>query len=109
MRQELQQIFHKFIGDPYIPELRITDVVEILIIAVIVYEIMLWIKNTKAWMLLKGLLMLGLFILVAYVFRMHAILYLARESISILAFFREASSPAGLQKTLPRDMVTMIS
>ncbi len=86
MRQELQQIFHKFIGDPYIPELRITDVVEILIIAVIVYEIMLWIKNTKAWMLLKGLLMLGLFILVAYVFRMHAILYLARESISILAF-----------------------
>ena len=80
MQQELKQIFQKFIGDPYIPELRITDVVEILIIAVIVYEIMLWIKNTKAWMLLKGLLMLGVFILV------HAILYLARESISILAF-----------------------
>ncbi|EOS39992.1 TIGR00159 family protein [Lachnospiraceae bacterium] len=86
MQQELKQIFQKFIGDPYIPELRITDVVEILIIAVIVYEIMLWIKNTKAWMLLKGLLMLGVFILVAYVFKMHAILYLARESISILAF-----------------------
>ena len=86
MQQEKKQIFQKFIGDPYIPELRITDVVEILIIAVIVYEIMLWIKNTKAWMLLKGLLMLGVFILVAYVFKMHAILYLARESISILAF-----------------------
>ena len=38
MQQELKQIFQKFIGDPYIPELRITDVVEILIIAVIVYE-----------------------------------------------------------------------
>ena len=74
MRQELQQIFHRFIGDPYIPELRITDIVEILIIAVVVYEIMLWIKNTKAWMLLRGLLMLGVFILVAYVFKMHAIL-----------------------------------
>ena len=84
MQQEIKQILHKLIGDPYIPELRITDIVEILIIAVIVYEIMLWIKNTKAWMLLRGLLMLGLFILVAYVFRMHAILYLARES--ILAF-----------------------
>ena len=86
MQQEIKQILHKLIGDPYIPELRITDIVEILIIAVIVYEIMLWIKNTKAWMLLRGLLMLGLFILVAYVFRMHAILYLARESIGILAF-----------------------
>ena len=74
MQQEIKQILHKLIGDPYIPELRITDIVEILIIAVIVYEIMLWIKNTKAWMLLRGLLMLGLFILVAYVFRMHAIL-----------------------------------
>lgn len=86
MQQEIKQILHKLIGDTYIPELRITDIVEILIIAVIVYEIMLWIKNTKAWMLLRGLLMLGLFILVAYVFRMHAILYLARESIGILAF-----------------------
>ena len=64
MQQEIKQILHKLIGDPYIPELRITDIVEILIIAVIVYEIMLWIKNTKAWMLLRGLLMLGLFILV---------------------------------------------
>ena len=86
MQQEIKQILHKLIGDPYIPELRITDIVEILVIAVIVYEIMLWIKNTKAWMLLRGLLMMGLFILVAYVFRMHAILYLARESIGILAF-----------------------
>lgn len=86
MQQEIKQILHKLIGDPYIPELRITDIVEILIIAVVVYEIMLWIKNTKAWMLLRGLLMLGLFILVAYVFRMHAILFLAKESIGILAF-----------------------
>ena len=43
----------------YIPELQLKDIVEIVIIAVIVYEIMLWIKNTKAWMLLRGIIMLA--------------------------------------------------
>ena len=38
------------------PNIHIKDVIEILIVAVIVYEIMLWIKNTKAWMLLRGII-----------------------------------------------------
>ena len=75
-------IIRKYIGEWYIPAIRLTDIAEILIITVIVYEIMLWIKNTKAWMLLKGMVMLGVFILFAYIFRMHTILYLARESVS---------------------------
>ena len=52
---------------------------------IIVYEIMLWIKNTKAWMLLRGMLMLGGFILLAWLFQMNTILYLAKESINVLA------------------------
>ena len=86
MQQWMKSYLEKLMNGLYIPSLSVTDIMEILIIAVVVYEIMLWIKNTKAWMLLRGLLMLGVFILVAYVFKMHAILYLARESISILAF-----------------------
>lgn len=86
MQQRIVGILQEFIGDKYIPSIRLTDIIEILIITVIVYQIMLWIKNTKAWMLLKGLVMLGVFILIAYVFKMHTILYLAKESISILAF-----------------------
>lgn len=39
-----------------IPTIRITDIIEIFIIAVIVYKILVWIKNTKAWMLLKGIM-----------------------------------------------------
>ncbi len=71
--------------DGYIPRIQIMDVIEILIVAVIVYEIMLWIKNTKAWMLLRGIIMLGAFILVAWIFQMHTILYLAAQSINVLA------------------------
>ena len=48
----------------YFPAIEVKDVIEILIITVILYEIMLWIKNTKAWMLLRGIIMLGVFILI---------------------------------------------
>ena len=69
----------------YFPHIQIKDIIEILIVTIIVYEIMLWIKNTKAWMLLRGMLMLGGFILLAWLFQMNTILYLAKESINVLA------------------------
>ena len=40
----------------YLPSLKITDVIEILIISFVVYHIMVWIKNTKAWSLMKGVI-----------------------------------------------------
>ncbi len=85
MRQWMQMFFEDYITDKYIPTIHFTDVIEILIVALIVYEIMLWIKNTKAWMLLKGLIVLGVFILVASIFRMHTILFIASKSINVLA------------------------
>ena len=66
-----------------IPDIRITDVVEMIIIAVILYNVMLWIKNTRAWVLLKGLLVLFAFILLAYLFNMDTILWLADRTINV--------------------------
>ena len=66
----------------YFPHIQIIDIIEILIITVIVYEIMLWIKNTKAWMLMRGIVVLGIFVLLAAVFKMHTILFLARNSVT---------------------------
>ena len=85
MMDWIRTYFSNYAHDPYIPSIQITDVLEILIMTVIVYEIMLWIKNTKAWMLLRGIITLGVFILVAFLLQMHTILFLARESISVLA------------------------
>lgn len=85
MEQWIRLFFENYIHDMYFPDVHLTDVIEILIVATIVYEIMLWIKNTKAWMLLKGMIVLGVFILLAAIFQMHTILFLARESINVLA------------------------
>lgn len=65
------------------PEIGPTDLVEITILSFLVYQIMLWIKNTRAWMLLKGIVVLGVFIFIAYIFNMNTILWIAGKSINV--------------------------
>ena len=85
MSMWVENFLGKYFNGFYIPSIGFTDVLEILIISIIVYEVMLWIKNTKAWMLLRGIIVLGLFILVAIILRMDTILFLVKESINVLA------------------------
>lgn len=63
--------------------MTLTDYIEILIIAFIVYELMVWIRDTKAWPLLKGIIVIFLFIMLAYVFQMTTILWLVRNALSV--------------------------
>lgn len=63
--------------------IRWTDIVEIIIISFLVYQIMLWIKNTKAWSLLKGLVIVMFFILIAALFNMSTILWIVENVLSL--------------------------
>ncbi|MBQ8591697.1 MAG: diadenylate cyclase CdaA [Lachnospiraceae bacterium] len=74
-----------YLGSARIPTVRWEDIVEILIISFLVYQIMLWIKNTKAWALLKGVVTIMLFLVVAAYFEMSTILWIANNVIYILA------------------------
>ena len=85
MKQRILDFFETNWGDWYIPSVRFIDIVEIIIIAYLVYQLMVWIKNTKAWMLLKGIIVLGVFILIAAIFKMNTILWIAENSIGVLA------------------------
>lgn len=85
MLSAFRQFFQNSLaGTMYFPKVRITDIIEIIIIAYMAYQIILWIKNTKAWMLLKGLFGLAGFILVAYIFDMHTILWIAENLIPVM-------------------------
>ena len=55
------------------------DVAEILIIAVLLYYTLVWMKTTRAWILLKGLVVILVFLLLAYFFRMTTILWMAQN------------------------------
>lgn len=85
MEQRVTQFFEKYIKGVYFPEMHLTDIIEIVIISFLIYQLMTWIKNTKAWMLLKGMVVLGVFILLAAVFQMHTILWLAKNAVTVMA------------------------
>ena len=51
------------------PKIGIIDIIQIALIAFFVYQFMVWIKYTHAYTLLKGILVVLLFILIAYIFR----------------------------------------
>lgn len=79
----IKTFFDEYLFWLYLPEISVIDVVEIIILAVFIYQLMRWIKDTRAWMLLKGILSIGLFALVASIFRMDTILWLISKVISV--------------------------
>ena len=66
-----------------LPKITMTDVVEILIITFLFYYMLVWIKNTRAWVLLKGIMVILLFVLVAAVFQMNTIIWVAKNTLSV--------------------------
>ena len=72
-------------GSVYFPEIQVNDVIEILILTILLYEVILWIKNTKAWMLLRGILILAICIIAAWILQLNTILFLVQQSINVLA------------------------
>ncbi|MCI8773668.1 MAG: TIGR00159 family protein [Lachnospiraceae bacterium] len=83
--QLVNDLVEKYLSKLHIPSIIWTDVVEIFIIAFLLYHIMLWIKNTRAWALLKGLLVIGAFVLIAVFFKMNTILWIVTNLFSIAA------------------------
>ena len=60
-----------------VPRITVTDIVEIIILAILFYALIIWIKKTRSWALLKGLIVIFVFILLAALFQMSTILWLA--------------------------------
>ena len=54
-----------------IPSMRISDILEIVIIAFLVYHVLLWAKKTRLWSMLKGIIVIIIFILLAVLFNMN--------------------------------------
>ena len=77
----LQIFIDKYMG--WKPDMRTTDVVEILIIAFLIYQVMVWIKKTRAWMLLKGIIVILVFVALAGLFQMNTILWIAEKTINV--------------------------
>ena len=81
--QQLNSFAEKYLTNLHIPFIQVTDILEIIIISFLVYHILLWIKQTRAWALLKGLIVILVFLFIAVLFNMTTILWIAQNVFSI--------------------------
>ena len=67
-----------------LPRIGITDVVEIVIIAFAIYEILILVRNTRTWFLIKGIGLLFAFFALAALFKLNTILFIAEHALNVI-------------------------
>ena len=65
------------------PEVGILDLIDILIVAYIVYKIIGWVKETRAWTLFKGVVVFFIFYAVVTLLQLNTIHWILSETISV--------------------------
>ena len=66
-----------------LPHFDVTDAFEILILAYLVYRLLVWIKTTRAWTLLKGIITIAFCVMLVYALQMDTLIYIVNRGISI--------------------------
>jgi len=66
-----------------LPSVGFIDILDILIVAYVIYKIIFWIKETRAWTLFKGIMFILLFALVAMVLHLNTITWILSNAISV--------------------------
>ncbi len=81
-------IIQNYLSKLYMPSFAWNDIIEIIILAYVIYKLMAWIKNTKAWNLLKGIIVIAIFLIVAYLLQLRTVLWISRHAlgVAIIAF-----------------------
>ena len=79
----LTDFFDRYLRLSNLPSIRFADVLEIIILSWLFYRILRWIKNTRAWGLMKGALVLIVFILIANALEMNTIMWLVQNLLSV--------------------------
>ena len=64
----------------FLPKITYMNIVEIIIIAFLIYEILLWIKNTRAWMLLRGIVLILGFAIFTYLLKLDTIMWILEKT-----------------------------
>jgi diadenylate cyclase len=97
-----------------IPKINITDIIEIFILAFLIYNVIKWVKNTRAWTLVKGLVVIMVFWLAAVILDLNVVIWIIKNTINVgiiaivIIFqpeFRKALEQLG-QKNLVRSIIT---
>ncbi len=81
--ETIKEFFENFISPLTMLKIEPMDIIEILIIAILIYNIIKWVKNTRAWTLLKGLIILFLFYAIASLLDLEVIMWIFVNTIGV--------------------------
>ncbi|MBQ8189570.1 MAG: diadenylate cyclase CdaA [Lachnospiraceae bacterium] len=82
--EQVNGFINKYLTTLHIPtRIMWTDIVEIIIISFLVYHILVWIRDTKAWNLLKGIIVILVFLLFAALLNLSTILWIMEKIFSV--------------------------
>lgn len=65
------------------PTIHLTDVIDILVIAFLIYELLSWIRKTRAWILMKGILVLFAAAAIAAILQLNMTMWIFKSTISV--------------------------
>jgi diadenylate cyclase len=83
MMDYLKEFFSGMLEPIKMVKIEIMDCVEILIIAILIYNIIKWMKNTRAWVLMKGVVVLFVFYMIAALLNFDVILWIFQNGIAV--------------------------
>jgi len=66
-----------------LPKISISDVIEIILISFVIYQLIKWLRGTRAWTLFKGLVVLFAIYIFAMIFKLSTILWLFANTLSV--------------------------
>ncbi len=85
-----------------LPKIGASDIVEIVILAVVVYYLLCWVQNTRTWFVLRGVVVLLVLFALATVLQLNTILFLARNAVSLIFLALIVVFQPELRKALER-------
>lgn len=80
----IRQFLDNYIMKISLPDVGIIDIIEILIISVFIYQFMIWIKQTRAYALLKGIMVVLCFVVVVYIFNMNTLIWIINNIATVM-------------------------
>ncbi len=66
-----------------ISSVNFTDIIDILIVAYLIYRVTIWFKETRAWSLFKGIVVILFVSVFSYFFKLHTILWVVQNALGV--------------------------
>lgn len=67
----------------FLSYIGIRDIIDILVVAFVLYKLLIWIKDTRTWALFKGVVIIILIAVLAYIFQLHTVWWIISNMITV--------------------------